>query len=102
MRQVKFWTAALALVMAAGAAQAGPIERACLGSERPKTRALCGCIQQAANVTLSGRDQRAAARFFADPHQAQVVRQSDRPGASDFWQRYKRFGATAEAYCRNG
>jgi hypothetical protein len=83
-----------------GAAEAGTIERACLASDRPKTRALCGCIQQAADVTLSGRDQRMAARFFADPHRAQVVRQSDRASDEAFWQRYRRFGATAEAYCR--
>jgi hypothetical protein len=92
--------AVLATVVAAGAAQAGTIERACLASDRPKSRALCGCIQQAADVTLSGREQRMAARFFTDPHRAQVVRQSDRHSDEQFWTRYQRFGATAEAYCR--
>lgn len=94
--------AALAAAAMAGSAGAGTIERACLSSDRPKTAALCGCIQQAANVTLNGREQRMAARFFSDPHKAQVVRQSDRASDTAFWTRYKRFGATAEAYCRRG
>ncbi|TCP63048.1 hypothetical protein EV663_101313 [Rhodovulum bhavnagarense] len=79
---------------------AGPIERACLGSDRPGVnRGLCACIQQAADLTLTKSDQRRATRFFSEPHEAQVVRQSDRPSDEDFWQRYQRFGATAEAYC---
>ncbi len=92
--------AMLVALATAGAAHAGTIERACLGSDRPKSRALCGCIQQAADVTLNGQEQRMAARFFADPHRAQQVRQSDRARDEQFWSRYKRFGATAEAYCR--
>ena len=92
--------AVLAVCTAAGTAEAGAVERACLASDRPKTRALCGCIQQAADVTLNGRDQRMAARFFTDPHRAQVMRQSDRSHHEAFWQRYQQFGATAEAYCR--
>ena len=93
---------ALAAWAAMGSAEAGMIERACLASDRPKSRALCGCIQQAANVTLSGGEQRTAAAFFADPHRAQEVRQSDRARDERFWARYQRFGATAEAYCRHG
>jgi hypothetical protein len=93
--------AVLVAFTAAGSVQAGAIERACLASDRPsKKRALCGCIQKAADVTLSGRDQRMAARFFTDPHRAQVARQSDRSNDEQFWTRYQRFGATAEAYCR--
>jgi hypothetical protein len=92
--------AVLAAWAAVGVGEAGTIERACLASDRPKTRALCGCIQKAADVTLSGRDQKMAARFFTDPHRAQVVRQSDRSNDEQFWTRYQRFGATAEAYCR--
>lgn len=79
---------------------AGPIERACLQSDRPGvSRGVCGCIQKAADVTLSRRDQRQAARFFRDPHRAQEVRQSDRRSDEAFWQRYKRFGATAAGSC---
>jgi hypothetical protein len=62
-------------------------------------RQLCGCIQQVADRTLTGADQRKAAKFFSDPHQAQEVRQSDHAAHEAFWRRYKNFGATAEAMC---
>lgn len=93
--------AILAFSLLPGAVAAGDIERACLGSERAGgNRALCGCIQEAADVTLSTREQRRAADFFRDPHQAQEVRQSDRRSDELFWDRYKKFGQTAEAFCR--
>ena len=79
---------------------AGPIERACLRADRPAaTRSLCGCIQVVASATLSKSDQRRAAKFFKDPHKAQETRQSDRAALEAFWQRYKRFTASAEATC---
>lgn len=78
------------------------IERACLKSERGGgKRALCGCIQDAANLTLSSSDQKRAAKFFDDPHQAQVIRQSDRRKDEVFWERYKNFGQTAEVFCQS-
>nr|WP_226782213.1 hypothetical protein [Oceaniglobus trochenteri] len=80
--------------------QAGTIERACLKSDRKAaTRALCGCIQQVADLTLDRRDQRLAAKFFRDPHRAQEVRQSDRSSDETFWKKYKQFGSNAKAYC---
>jgi hypothetical protein len=84
----------------AGSADAGSIQRACVQSDRGGgNRALCGCIQQAADLTLSDRDQSRAAKFFHDPHEAQEVRQSDRSADEAFWLRYKSFGETAEAFC---
>ncbi|WP_343079850.1 hypothetical protein [Ostreiculturibacter nitratireducens] len=84
----------------APAAWAGPIEQACLRSGREAAnRSLCGCIQQVADMTLTNSDQRQAAKFFHDPHRAQEIRQSDRASHEAFWQRYKNFGATAEAFC---
>lgn len=81
---------------------AGPIERACLKADRKAaTRPLCNCVQQVADLTLNGRDQRLAASFFSDPHRAQEVRQSDRSSHEAFWKRYKTFGANAESYCRS-
>lgn len=80
-------------------ASAGPIERACLSGLRPGTPSLCGCIQDAADLVLSHGEQKRAAKFFRDPHQAQVVRQSDRRRDEEFWLRYKAFGETAEVYC---
>ena len=79
---------------------AGPIETACLRSDRPAaSRSVCGCVQDAANLTLSKGDQRLAASFFKDPQKAQDIRQSDRSSHEAFWQRYKEFGAAAETFC---
>ena len=91
---------AVALPLMAGAVQASTIERACLGSERQASRALCHCIQQAADATLTRGDQRRAASFFADPHQAQVTRMSGSPADESFWRSYLNFSRTAQAYCR--
>lgn len=92
--------AASVLGMSAPAALAGPIEQACLRSGREAaSRALCGCIQQVADRTLTKSDQRQAAKFFSDPHLAQEVRQSDRSAHEAFWVRYKNFGETAETLC---
>lgn len=93
---------AAAALAAATPVSAGTIERACLGSDRPGTsRSLCNCIQDAADLTLSTRDQRLAATFFRDPHRAQEVRTSDRRSDEAFWDRYRSFGSTAEAFCRS-
>lgn len=91
----------LALVLAGAApALAGPIDSACLQAGRDSaSRALCTCIQQVADSTLSRADQRRAAAFFKDPEKAQQVRLSDRAADEDFWARYKGFAEAAEAYC---
>jgi hypothetical protein len=80
-------------------AAAGPIERACMASDRGGNRSLCGCIQQAADMTLSGGDQRRAAKFFKDPEAAHATWISQSKSDDAFWERYKSFGQTAEAYC---
>jgi hypothetical protein len=92
---------AIAVIMlGAPAAQAGPLERGCLGSERKAaSRALCACIQQVADSSLTRRDQRMAARFFKRPHLAQEIRQSDRPQHELFWKRYRAFGDQVERVC---
>lgn len=79
---------------------AGPIENACLRSDRKGVnRQLCGCIQQVADMTLRGSDQRKAASFFKDPDRAQKVKMSKSQSDDDFWDRYVAFGQQAEAYC---
>ena len=94
---------ALGLLIFGTGAQAGAIEQACLASDRPgKTRELCGCIQQAADVTLSRSDQRTAARLFRDPERAQSIRTSSSRGNEAFWQNYRNFGAMAQAFCSAG
>ena len=83
-----------------GAAEARVIERACMQSDRQQAnRALCGCIQLVADITLSRRDQKMAAKFFRDPHRAQEVRQSSSPNDAQFWTKYRAFGQSAESYC---
>ncbi len=88
-----------AVLAAAGAAGANPIERACNASDRPASRPLCSCIGQVAEQTLSGADQRRAAKFFRDPAEAQKVRASDSRANEAFWERYSNFGSAAAAYC---
>lgn len=96
----RFALACAVLVLTTPLASAGPIDSACAGSSRGVGNgALCGCIQQVANMTLSNADQRRAASFFRDPHKAQEVRMSKSGADNAFWARYKRFAATAETYC---
>ena len=79
---------------------ASMITDACLGSARGAAAPdLCRCIQSAADIELSRRDQRLAAKFFADPHHAQEIRQSNRARHEAFWDRYRRFGDRAEEIC---
>jgi hypothetical protein len=57
-------------------------------------------VQSVANRSLSSGDQRLAATFFANPHRAQEVRQSDSPTKEAFWKRYKTFAKSAEGTCK--
>ena len=99
MKSIALLAAAVALLpVMSSMAVAGPIERACLASDRGGSRALCGCIQQAADMTLSGGDQRRAAKFFKDPEAAHATWTSQSKSDDAFWERYKSFGQTAEAY----
>lgn len=91
--------AAAFLPVMSSMASAGPIEKACMASERGGNRSLCGCIQQAADMTLSGGDQRRAAKFFKNPDAAHATWISQSRSDDAFWDRYKSFGQTAEAYC---
>lgn len=91
---------ALTVSLLASLAHAGPIENACNRSDRSAaTRPLCACIQEAADMTLRAADQRRAAKFFADPDEAQRVKLSDTHADEAFWERFRNFTATAEAFC---
>lgn len=94
--------AALSVVAPAPAAAGwGEIERACQKSDRQAATAeRCGCIQKVADATLNRTERRKVARWFADPHMAQVVRQSDRRSDEALWLRYKAFGERAEQVCQ--
>jgi hypothetical protein len=78
----------------------GPINQACLASDRKaRSRALCGCIQAAANQTLTGAQQRRAVAFYSNPQLAQDIRQSDSPNDERFWEAYRAYGERAERLC---
>ena len=78
----------------------GPIYSACQQAGRKQaSRARCGCVQAVADRSLNTDDQRRGAAFFDDPHQAQVVRQSERSADERFWQKWKAYGADAARMC---
>ena len=78
----------------------GPINQACLASDRKaRSRALCGCIQAAADQTLTGSQQRRAVAFYGNPQLAQDIRQSDSVSDERFWKAYRAYGERAERLC---
>ncbi|MCE8007997.1 MAG: hypothetical protein HEP69_13465 [Aestuariivita sp.] len=82
------------------ATASGPIKTACVNSGRSAAnRQICGCIQAAADQTLSGADQRRGAPFFRDAALAHSVRLSDTERDDAFWARWSRFGSTARDLC---
>ena len=96
----RFLIAAAAVVLTTPLAVAGPVDSACMRSDRSaSSRQLCGCIQQVADMTLRGGDQRRAAKLMKDPDLAHDVWVSKRQADDEFWDRYKNFGQMAEAYC---
>lgn len=81
-------------------AEAGAIRKACLKSDRSEaTPQLCGCIQKVANHSLNLRERKKVAKWFADPHRAQEIRQSDKRADERLWQRYRAFGEQAQETC---
>lgn len=48
---------------------------------------------------MSRSQRKKAAKFFGDPHKAQVVRQSSRPSDEKLWENYKTFSAQAAKQC---
>ncbi|WP_424944761.1 hypothetical protein [Aliiroseovarius crassostreae] len=89
-------------VIASTPAPAGKIERACLSADRSSaSRNLCGCIQDVAGAMLSNSEQSRVVKFFKDPHESQVLRQSDRRSDEKFWKKYKQFGQAVSTYCQS-
>lgn len=92
--------AAAFLGLSGATALAGPIEKACLKSDNGAANSsLCGCIQQVADWTLPGSDQRRAAKFFKNPDEAHSAWLSQSGKDDAFWERYETFGSTAEVWC---
>ncbi|WP_371227198.1 hypothetical protein [Roseovarius sp. 2305UL8-3] len=91
----------VAVVPVAKPFASGPLQKACMASERKaRSRELCGCIQAVADNTLSNSQQRMAVGFYDDPHRAQEIRQSDNPSHEKFWKDYRAYGDAAERTCR--
>ncbi|MFO8126061.1 arginine transporter [Yoonia sp.] len=94
---------ALASVAACGGGSrgaTGAISEACLDSDRRDASvALCSCVQQVANQSLSGSDQARVVGFFANPQLAQDTRQSNRSSDERFWGRYRAFTDLASEIC---
>ncbi|WP_342076319.1 arginine transporter [Yoonia sp. SS1-5] len=99
--RILFLMGALVAVAACGGGVSGTIGEACIDADRrAASPALCSCVQQVADQTLSNRDQQRAAAFFAQPQLAQDTRQSDNAGSEAFWRRYKTFTDRARTICR--
>lgn len=100
MRKIFVLSTLVLLAACGGNRVSGDIGKACMASNRKASSPrLCSCVQQAANSTLNGSEQRRAAKFFDDPHDAQETRQSDNASDERFWLRYKQFTATASRMC---
>ncbi|WP_291732539.1 hypothetical protein [Leisingera sp. F5] len=86
--------------LAPAGAEAGAIERACRQSDRTAASpGLCSCIQKVANRSLTRAERKTVSKWFGDPHQAQVVRQSSSRTDERLWLRYKAFGDHAARSC---
>ena len=97
---MKSWMLAACVAALPSLTHAGPIERACLQSDRAAaSRALCACIQGVADASLRRNEQRRTAQFFADPQLAQDTRQSNRTSDERLWQRWRDFASLAERRC---
>ncbi len=95
---------ALTILTACGSSSrgaTGDMSRACLDADRSAASpALCSCVQQVADQSLSGSDQARAVMFFENPQLAQDTRQSSRPGDERFWTRYRAFTDLASEICQ--
>lgn len=84
-----------------GGGVSGEIGQACVdGGRRDASPALCTCVQQVADQTLSNREQARAVVFFEDPQLAQDTRQSSNASDRAFWSRYRAFTDLATEICQ--
>jgi hypothetical protein len=80
----------------------GPIQTACRAQPRGNASiAKCGCVQAAADLTLSRDEQKQGARFFQNPELLQQMKLSDTPKNERLWYTWERFAQTAETLCRD-
>ncbi|WP_209505718.1 MULTISPECIES: hypothetical protein [unclassified Ruegeria] len=91
---------AASLTAVAQVADAAQIRQACMASDRSAaTRDRCSCIQRVADQALTRSDQKTVAKWFKNPHQAQVLKMSKTARDDALWDRYQNFGQMAQAIC---
>ena len=88
------------ILLFAGAANAGAVERACMKSgKQAANSSLCKCIDASARTTLSMSDQNLAGRLIRRPELVERIKDSDRPTNEKFWKEYMEFIKVAESRC---
>ncbi len=92
--------AAFAGTMAAGAAEAGPVARACMAADRSAAnRSLCTCIEKVARPMFSRSEMKRIASLFKNPDLSQKLRASTRAADERFWEKYQIWSQRAGAQC---
>ena len=100
MKNIVLVMLSVAILSSPAPVLSGVIDRACRKADRTAASPqLCSCIQKVANVSLNFVERRKVAKWFDDPHRAQVTRQSDKRNDEALWLRYKAFGELAENRC---
>lgn len=80
----------------------GPIANACLQQDRRgASQARCGCVQAAADLTMSQSVQQRSVRFFNEPELLQAMKLSDTPENERYWAIWASFAETAEQLCKD-
>lgn len=101
MRYILLFSALTLAACGGGGRVTGDIGQACVDAgRRDASPALCTCVQQVADQTLSNRDQARAVAFFEEPQLAQDTRQSDNASDRAFWTRYRAFTDLATEICQ--
>lgn len=90
-----------AFIMFSGhTAIAGAVQQACLTAASSKANyRVCRCIQNAADATLSHKEQSLAAAIIRNPDNVTEIKSSKRRAHEQFMQRYSQFGELAHAFC---
>ena len=79
---------------------AGTVQQACLMAQSTKANnRVCRCIQNAADATLSSKDQSLAAAIIRNPDNVTDIKSSKRRTHAQFMDRYSQFGELARAFC---
>ena len=79
---------------------AGTVQQACLMAQSTKANnRVCRFIQNAADATLSSKDQSIAAAIIRNPDNVTDIKSSKRRTHARFMESYSQFGELARAFC---